>query len=722
MALGGVLLSTGGLAAVSAAFAVHMALGVWWPFALLVGLGWGAVIVNLDRMVLVGMGHDSSLKRNLVLAVPRVGLALILGIVVATPLTLQIFHKEIDTEIVADAGRAGRRLPGRRSSRDARFADLPALRERIATAESIVATGGQTDAGLAVVQGEVTARQADAGLGAGDRRSSSRRRRSASSTARAAPASRAPVARTWPRGRRPTRRRRSWPSARSALDDAVDAASAAEARSAQLAGSTLDDDKATLARLTAEQDRLQTAFDATNEGSGGILLRLEALDRLGDENGTLAAAQFMLSLLFMSVEILPVLMKLLLNFSPPSAYDRLAALRDTGDVEIEELAQESRLTVAKAKEELLVLAEHERVDRQKQAVSRAGGRRSRTSWPAGRWRPRSPRAVADVGHRADPRAGEERRRPDGAVGPSSSRRPGAGRGLKPACQGCGRVAGSVHSRPATVGPPFVDEVPGDRGGGGQGAARGRPRDGSRGVPWRRRPCSTTASCSTIWTRTTPAAGGRGACGRRSRRAGSRRRRSGPAPRRRRDAGDVHDPRSGVGGLPDRGSDLPALKGGSAGARRGCREGLSGDRAGRRGRRRRAGLLSVSAPARVVAGLSDGRAPGGDREDVVAADDARMASPLSGPTGTSVDSPRMVLVIGATVTRLRWGRTGPGQDEDGPVLSSVARWIGRISRDRPAESGRVPGEFVQIVVLAPGAPGSPRPVQRSGDGVPAGVPG
>jgi len=37
-------------------------------------------------------------------------------------------------------------------------------------------------------------------------------------------------------------------------------------------------------------------------------------------------------------------------------------------VEIEELAQESRLTVAKAKEELLVMAEQERVDRQKQAV------------------------------------------------------------------------------------------------------------------------------------------------------------------------------------------------------------------------------------------------------------------------------------------------------------------------------------------------------------------
>jgi hypothetical protein len=70
----------------------------------------------------------------------------------------------------------------------------------------------------------------------------------------------------------------------------------------------------------------------------------------------------------MCVEILPVLMKLLLNFSPPTAYDRLAALRDAGDVEIEELAQESRRTVAVAKEELLVMAEKERVDRQKEAI------------------------------------------------------------------------------------------------------------------------------------------------------------------------------------------------------------------------------------------------------------------------------------------------------------------------------------------------------------------
>ncbi|MGK5170514.1 DUF4407 domain-containing protein [Geodermatophilus sp. CPCC 205761] len=366
VALGGVLLSTGGLAVVSAAFAVHMALGVWWPFALVIGLGWGAVVVNLDRMLLVGMAHDASLKRNLALAVPRVGLALVLGVVVATPLTLQVFHKEIDTEIVSMQAEAADAYRTELES-DARFVGLPALRERIATQESIVATGGQSDPELIAVQASVTDRQAayDAALGTqreleakaqceldGTCGTGDAGTGTAYQQARAAADAQVAVV----------------ASARSELDAAVAAAGSAQARSAQLAASSLDGDRAELARLTEDQNTLQAAFDATNEGAGGILMRLEALDRLGDRNATLAAAQFMLSLLFMCVEILPVLMKLLLNFGPPSAYDKLAALRDSGDVEVEEMQKESRLAVAAAREELLVMAERERIDRQKEQI------------------------------------------------------------------------------------------------------------------------------------------------------------------------------------------------------------------------------------------------------------------------------------------------------------------------------------------------------------------
>jgi hypothetical protein len=365
-ALGGVLLSTGGLAVASASFALHMALGVWWPFALVLGLGWGAVVVNLDRMLLVGMAHDSSLKRNLALAVPRVGLALVLGVVVATPLTLQVFHKEIDAEITvmqAEAADAYRQS----LESDARFAGLAELQEKVATEQDVVASGGATDAALASVQADVAAKQAayDAALatqrdlearaqceldgtcGTGDAGTGD-----AYLQARAAADAQVAVV----------------TSAEDALDAALSTADDAESRSADLAATALATDSAELSRLTAELDRLQSAFDATNEGSGGILLRLEALDRLSDRNATLAMAEFMLSLLFMCVEILPVLMKVLLNFGPPTVYDQLAELRDSSDLDIEEMQQQSRRTVAEAKEELLVMAEQERLDRQKAAI------------------------------------------------------------------------------------------------------------------------------------------------------------------------------------------------------------------------------------------------------------------------------------------------------------------------------------------------------------------
>ena len=121
----------------------------------------------------------------------------------------------------------------------------------------------------------------------------------------------------------------------------------------------------------------------------------------------------------MSVELLPVLMKMLLNFSPPTAYDRLAALRDTGDVEIEELAQESRKTVARAKEELLVMAEKERVDRQKEAIV-ARRRAAILNLGAPRTQATAEPVAAgrgDVGHRPDPRAGAQRGRQDRAHAP-----------------------------------------------------------------------------------------------------------------------------------------------------------------------------------------------------------------------------------------------------------------------------------------------------------------
>src|SRR3954469_9971007 len=53
VAMGAVLLSTAGIAAVSASYALYMALHLWVPFALLGGFVWGLVILNLDRWLIV---------------------------------------------------------------------------------------------------------------------------------------------------------------------------------------------------------------------------------------------------------------------------------------------------------------------------------------------------------------------------------------------------------------------------------------------------------------------------------------------------------------------------------------------------------------------------------------------------------------------------------------------------------------------------------------------
>src|SRR3954470_8693410 len=365
VALGGVLLSTGGLAVLSAAFAVHMAVGVIWPLAIAIGLFWGGVIVNLDRMLLVGMAHDASPKRNLLLAVPRVGLALVLGVVISTPLVLQVFHKEIDTEIVALQAEQSDAYKKSLDS-DARFAGLDDLRQKVATEQAVVASGGDGDASLAPLAASLTAAQAAYDQALATQRDLSAKAQceldgtcgtgrpgtgEAYVQARAAADAQASVV----------------ASAKSDLDAATAALSSGQARSAQQAAADLATDQAELERLTADQTRLQQAFDATNSDNDGILIRLQALGRLSDSNSTLWFAHFMLSLLFICIELLPVFMKTLLNFSPSTAYDKLAEIRDDGDISVETMQQQARREVERAQTELLVLAETERGARKRGA-------------------------------------------------------------------------------------------------------------------------------------------------------------------------------------------------------------------------------------------------------------------------------------------------------------------------------------------------------------------
>ncbi|CAL2080220.1 conserved membrane hypothetical protein [Tenacibaculum dicentrarchi] len=71
--------------------------------ALFFGLFWGALIFNLDRYIVstfgVGDGKKTISRQELMEAGPRLIMAMLLGFVIATPLELKLFEKEINAEI-----------------------------------------------------------------------------------------------------------------------------------------------------------------------------------------------------------------------------------------------------------------------------------------------------------------------------------------------------------------------------------------------------------------------------------------------------------------------------------------------------------------------------------------------------------------------------------------------------------------------------------------------
>ena len=67
------------------------------------GIFWGMLIFNLDRYIVasfgVGDGEKTISKQELIEAAPRLAMAIVLGFVISTPLELKLFEKEINAEI-----------------------------------------------------------------------------------------------------------------------------------------------------------------------------------------------------------------------------------------------------------------------------------------------------------------------------------------------------------------------------------------------------------------------------------------------------------------------------------------------------------------------------------------------------------------------------------------------------------------------------------------------
>src|SRR5687768_302438 len=97
--LGGVLLATFVLAALSSGYAVYSVFGNW-IWTIVFAVIWGLIIFNFDRFLVSTMRkYGVSKRKQIWMAIPRIALAVWIGITIARTLELKIFEKEITVKM-----------------------------------------------------------------------------------------------------------------------------------------------------------------------------------------------------------------------------------------------------------------------------------------------------------------------------------------------------------------------------------------------------------------------------------------------------------------------------------------------------------------------------------------------------------------------------------------------------------------------------------------------
>lgn len=112
--MGGTILFTALMAMISGGYAIYTVFqesdmsDIAWAIAIFFGIFWGGLIFNLDRYMVSSMftdGKPSISLQELVSGLPRIVIAILLGIVISTPLELLVFsgkiNEHIQNEVVA---------------------------------------------------------------------------------------------------------------------------------------------------------------------------------------------------------------------------------------------------------------------------------------------------------------------------------------------------------------------------------------------------------------------------------------------------------------------------------------------------------------------------------------------------------------------------------------------------------------------------------------------
>lgn len=114
--IGGIVLFTAVFASLSAGYAIFTVFDDVW-ISVVFGLLWGLMIFNLDRYIVSSIKKTVGWWHQLLMTLPRLALATFLGIIIAKPLELKIFEKEVNKQLNTIIQRNKKQLQAEMSGR-----------------------------------------------------------------------------------------------------------------------------------------------------------------------------------------------------------------------------------------------------------------------------------------------------------------------------------------------------------------------------------------------------------------------------------------------------------------------------------------------------------------------------------------------------------------------------------------------------------------------------
>jgi hypothetical protein len=316
--LGWVIMITSAMAVVSMWFALTSAMGIAAAIAFPVALLWGLIIMGIDRWLVTSLPAEGN--RKLLLALPRLALAILLGALISTPIMLRVFESEINNQItVIKADRAAAYLNSQEHSQVQ--AQVTKWQNTVNNLNGVIQSGGlatinpandpevqslnsQKASALKLEQQYYKEWQCQLYGGCG----------APPGNGVLAQASQAQYQTEVQQVASLTSQIQKRETALQASDQASKASRLHSAQQ-QLPGA-----EAQLNAAERRQTALTNSFDSTNQAANGLLIRLQALGQITGGNLTLGITRTLLFLLFLIIEVLPVTVKLLQR---PGPYEEL---------------------------------------------------------------------------------------------------------------------------------------------------------------------------------------------------------------------------------------------------------------------------------------------------------------------------------------------------------------------------------------------------------------